>query len=93
QQSKFNLEHAWIELHNDDCGVKVAEATKAKGKVSVSKSGTTESNFLMFQKMWLIKEKDNDMLLLDCLLSRKDVLDENELALKNKLINDMPANK
>ncbi|KAF2589480.1 hypothetical protein F2Q70_00040785 [Brassica cretica] len=49
-----------------------------------------------FENMWEIRKKDftlkqilNNQKLLDSLLSRNDQLTEPEIALKNKLINDL----
>uniref|UniRef100_A0A1J3C821 NAD(P)H dehydrogenase (quinone) n=1 Tax=Noccaea caerulescens TaxID=107243 RepID=A0A1J3C821_NOCCA len=137
---KFNLEHAWMELCNDQkwCASSTCKgegsskrrklddqstsshtftqledqqmarpqgvkAAKAKGKRSVSKSGTEESestSLLEFQRMQTIKEKKNLAVkerlskvgLLDSLIARKKPLSELEMALKNKLITDMLSN-
>ncbi|CAA7029326.1 unnamed protein product [Microthlaspi erraticum] len=140
-KAKFNLEHAWIELRNDQkwcahatCkgdgsskkrklpdqsassftpqpedqqarpeGVKAAKAAaKAKGKRSMSNSGTAESAAPSgedFKNMITVKEKDlavkdrmTKVHLLECLLSRTESLTPSELALKEKLVTEMLSN-
>lgn len=79
------------------------KAAKAKGKRSVSKPSTEESentSLLEFQSMQTIKEKKDLAMkerlskvgLLDSLIARKKPLSELEMALKNKLITDMLFN-
>ncbi|XP_048609749.1 glutathione S-transferase T3-like [Brassica napus] len=73
------------------------KAAKAKAKRSVRKV-TLEEEGREFKSIWEIKQKDfefkdklNKQKLLDSLIAKKEPLDELELALKNKLINDMLA--
>ncbi|XP_048612022.1 glutathione S-transferase T3-like [Brassica napus] len=70
------------------------KAAKAKNKRSVSK----EEGVVDFQKMWEIRERDyvmkdklNKQKILDSLIKKIEPLTETEIALKNKLINDMLA--
>ncbi|KAL0745536.1 hypothetical protein Bca101_101961 [Brassica carinata] len=77
------------------------KASKAKEKRLVSKQGTLEEEVkerMEFQSMWMIrqndfalKEKLNKQKLLDSLIAKTEPLSELEIALKNKLINDMLA--
>ncbi|CDY44739.1 BnaC09g22410D [Brassica napus] len=68
------------------------KAAKAKNKRSVSK----EEGVVDFQKMWEIRERDyvmkdklNKQKILDSLIKKIEPLTETEIALKNKLINDI----
>ncbi|XP_013632664.1 PREDICTED: glutathione S-transferase T3-like [Brassica oleracea var. oleracea] len=73
------------------------KAAKAKAKISVSKP-TLEEEGREFQSMWEIRQKDfalkeklNKQKFLDSVIAKTEPLSELELALKNKLINDMLA--
>ncbi|XP_013632776.1 PREDICTED: glutathione S-transferase T2-like [Brassica oleracea var. oleracea] len=75
------------------------KAAKGKSKPAVSKGKTSEVEGKLcvdFQNMWEIKQKDfelkekfNKHKLLDSLITKTEPLTEPEIALKNKLINDM----
>ncbi|XP_013601625.1 PREDICTED: glutathione S-transferase T3-like [Brassica oleracea var. oleracea] len=74
------------------------KAAKAKGKKSMSKPATLEEERREFQSMWEIRQKDyalkkklNKQKLLYSLIANTEPLSELEIALKNKLINDMMA--
>ena len=77
------------------------KAAKGKSKAAVSKGKTSEAEGKLcvdFQNMWEIKQKDfvlrdklNKQKLLDSLITKTEPLTEPEIALKNKLINDMLA--
>ncbi|KAG2257796.1 hypothetical protein Bca52824_077090 [Brassica carinata] len=74
------------------------KAAKAKGKKSMSKPATLEEERREFQSMWEIRQKDyalkkklNKQKLLYNLIANTEPLSELEIALKNKLINDMMA--
>ncbi|CAN7018726.1 unnamed protein product, partial [Brassica oleracea var. botrytis] len=71
-------------------GVKTA---KGKGKMTFEEEGKAR---MEFQSIWEIKQKDfalkeklNKQKLLDSLIAKTEPLDELEIALKNKLFNDM----
>ena len=72
------------------------KAAKGKGKMTFEEEGKAR---MEFQSIWEIKQKDfalkeklNKQKLLDSLIAKTEPLDELEIALKNKLFNDMLAN-
>ncbi|KAF8113141.1 hypothetical protein N665_0055s0006 [Sinapis alba] len=84
------------EAMDQPVGVKAA---KAKGKKSVSKKATLEEEEkerMEFKSIWDIRQADfalkttlNKQKLLDSLIAKTEPLSELEIALKNKLFNDM----
>ena len=85
--------------HGDDevsarpIGVKAA---KGKGKRTVEEEGKPVKEFESFwdirQKDFALRDKVNKQKLLESLIAKTEPLDELEIALKNKLFNDMLAN-
>ncbi|XP_013617104.1 PREDICTED: glutathione S-transferase T3-like [Brassica oleracea var. oleracea] len=95
-QSSTSVPVSYGEDEARPIGVKAA---KGKGKKTWRKQATLEEEMkerVEFENMWEIRKKDftlkqilNNQKLLDSLLSRNDQLTEPEIALKNKLINDL----
>ncbi|KAF8091806.1 hypothetical protein N665_0435s0006 [Sinapis alba] len=81
---KFTLEHAWLELRHDQkwCG-----ASSTQDKVKSSKRRKLDDQTAQSSTLW--QEKLNKQKLLDSLIAKTKSLSELEIALKNKLINDM----
>ncbi|XP_048620029.1 glutathione S-transferase T2-like [Brassica napus] len=72
------------------------KAAKARGKSKVKASEKEVKPLVEFQSIWEIRQKDfvlkeklNKQKLLDSLIAKTEPLSELEIALKNKLINDM----
>ncbi|KAL0656338.1 hypothetical protein Bca4012_076922 [Brassica carinata] len=74
------------------------KAAKARGKSKAKASEKEVKPLVEFQSIWEIRQKDfvlkeklNKQKLLDSLIAKTETLSELEIALKNKLINDMLA--
>lgn len=74
------------------------KAAKARGKSKAKASEKEVKPLVEFQSIWEIRQKDfvlkeklNKQKLLDSLIAKTEPLSELEIALKNKLINDMLA--
>lgn len=100
-QSAQSSTYAHVGEDEEMGGPVVAKSAKAKSKRSVSKATSLEEEGKQledFQSMWeirqndyLMKEKLSKQKLLDSLFWKTKPLTEIEIALKNKLINDMLA--